>query len=228
MNLILSEMKNNIISVSSSNNSGCFSKQTSSIDNVFNIIYSYFSSLDPSVDILISKPTLSFTNKKVTIELFYYAPASAKLDKNFISILSQCLSRFYDKEVKLTIIQVHYPYINSYILAQYLCHNAPSNTFLNFQDSILSYPSRAKMTSGFPAYVSGIKIQVSGRMITERIVPRITIKSALFGSFKKNSSTFTDYSKFTSKNELGAFTVKVWIAQRNSILDLYTIFPFLR
>jgi hypothetical protein len=97
--------------------------------------------------------------------------------------------------------------MNSHILAQYLIHNAPSNTFINFQDIILTYPSRNN--SNLLSHISGIKIELSGRLITERVIPRISKKTSLVGNFQKGKNTMIDYSKFTSKNELGAFTLKI-------------------
>ena len=87
---------------------------------------------------------------------------------------------------------------------------------MHFQDSILTYPSRN--ASELPSYISGIKIELAGRLLTEPVVPRITTKATLFGSF----SGPVDYAKYTTKNELGAFTIKVWIAQQIR-LTLYLI-----
>lgn len=182
----------------------------------------------------ISKPTFNETNTTVIINLFYYVPSTTSLpyfskikqqecfagsdeikksEKSPYAKLSTALAQLSQKKVHLVLTRLYYPYLNSSIFSQYLAHNAPSNTFLDFQEAILTYPS-VHCTS-LPAHISGIKVQVSGRLVTETVVPRATVKSALIGSFNTNSSSaLIDYSKFTSKNELGAFTVKVWISQR--------------
>lgn len=178
---------------------------------------------------LISKPNFSHTNSKVTIQFFYYTASNTdgkassnnevgSFRKNF-SELSTTLAQLYQKEVNIIATRLYYPYLNSDILSQYLAYNAPSNTFMDFQEAILTNPSLHK--TNLPAHICGIKVQVSGRLVTETVIPRITVKSCLIGSFQAysgaNNTTLAsiDYSKFTTKNELGAFTVKVWICQRS-------------
>jgi hypothetical protein len=180
--------------------------------NSSSLIQSYFFSMKNS-GLLHSNPTFSHTSTKVTIHVFYYMPwskESVNLSIHSMSVLSNSLASLYNKEVSLVMTRIHYPYLNSSIFAKYLAHNAPSNTFVHFQNSILTYPSRN--ASSLPAYVSGIKIQVSGRLVTESVKPRMTTNTCLFGSF--SSAPMVDYAKHTTKNSLGAFTIKVWIAQR--------------
>lgn len=180
--------------------------------------------INPSSSYFItSKPTYCHTNNKVTIQNFYYVASNndknsfnkdSTVFHNNFSELSSTLAQLYQKEVNVIATRLYYPYLNSDILSQYLAYNAPSNTFMDFQEAILTNPSLHKMD--LPAHVSGIKVQVSGRLVTETVIPRITVKSCLIGSFgSSNTTQIIDYSKFTTKNELGAFTVKVWICQRS-------------
>lgn len=167
--------------------------------------------------LLCGNPIYTHSTTKVTIKVFYYITSLSKdnvsmlgKSKNaFLSSLSDSLSSVYNKEVSLVFIRIHYPYLNSHIFAQYLVHNASTNTFVHFQDSILTYPSRN--ASELPAHISGIKIEVAGRLLTEAVIPRITKKSYQFGT---TTGGVVDYAAFTTKNYLGAFTVKVWIMQR--------------
>ena len=186
-----------------------------------------------SCSFFISKPNFSYTNSKVTIQFFYYTSSNTDTNsktsfhnevgsfrKNF-SDLSITLAQLYQKEVNVISTRLYYPYLNSDILCQYLAYNAPSNTFMDFQEAILTSPSLHK--TNLPAHIHGIKVQLSGRLVTETVIPRITVKSCLIGSFQTQGATNNtvlsqaciDYSKFTTKNELGAFTVKVWICQRS-------------
>ena len=237
---------------SSLNNSG-----TSIINSYFAAVTSDNSTKKEQVNtnFIISKPTFSHTNSKVTIQLFYYIPCfpcfppgnkgnktksetfftessstykkEHEIFRKDLSVLSTTLAQLFQKEVNLVTVRLYYPYLNSSILSQYLTYNAVSNTFIDFQESILTNPSLHK--TNLPGHISGIKVQVSGRLVTETVVPRVTVKSSLIGSFQtkwddgannsspsdKKTMQFIDYSKFTSKNELGAFTVKVWICQRS-------------
>lgn len=180
---------------------------------------------------LIRKPSFNHTNHKVTIQLFYYIPAyqmkdsNSVMDKSILTNVSTYLAQLYQKEVSLVMIRVHYPYIDSYILAQYLAHNASNNTFIRFQERIFTNASKAFFRSNLPRHITGIKVQISGRLITESVIPRITVKSSLIGALsfgrydnnRVNSSKYRrgiDYSRFTHKNNLGSFTIKVWIASK--------------
>ena len=86
--------------------------------------------------------------------------------------------------------------------------------------------------SSLPSFITGLKIQLSGRITTEPLIPRLSVKSTMVGTFstshsntqsllfKERTSSFLsrfpsqciDYSAHTTKNEIGAFTIKVWIA----------------
>lgn len=202
-----------------------------------------------SIPCLISKPSFSHTNHKVTIQLFYYIPNTLQNKKYtssesvfsnemrpMLTSLSTYLCQLYKKEVSLVMIRLHYPYLDSYILAQYLAHNAPNNTFIQFQETIFTNAAKAFYSSDLPSHITGIKVQISGRLITESVIPRITVKSSLIGSFcssqtqtqsqksvhqNSNNTGFSsrrliDYSRFTHKNNIGSFTIKVWIASRVS------------
>lgn len=128
------------------------------------------------------------------------------------------------KEVSLVVTRLYYPYIDSFIFAQYLAYNASTKNFLNFKRSIFSKATKAFHNSDLPSHITGIKVQLSGRLKTEPEIPRITVKSMIIGSFSTNSdgpsnskllslanyhNQVIDYSRFTTKNNIGAFTIKV-------------------
>ncbi|RYE15043.1 MAG: hypothetical protein EOP34_04670 [Rickettsiales bacterium] len=185
------------------------STHTSSLDaKAFFLLKSYFFSMKQEVPSLLHSYPASYhhTPTKVHLTVMYYMAEDSELNSvstTKLSWLSDALTKVYGKEVRLIFIRNHYPYQNSSILAQYLAHNSSTNTFVHFSDSILTYPSLN--VSQLPSYITGIKIELSGRLITEPVVPRITKKTAVFGTFSK----VVDYAKYTTKNELGAFTIKV-------------------
>ena len=158
------------------------------------------------------------------------------INTNDILPLSDALALLFEKEINIKLTRVHYPYMNSMILAQYLLKNASTNTFLHFSESILTYPSLSPDTYGnindensfiLPSYITGIRLELSGRLMTEQQIPRVTKKSSRISNPNVNSGSslndagvssesmnnvLVDYAKFTSKNELGSFTLKVWIS----------------
>lgn len=209
----------------------CFfiSSTANSNREVTKLIQTYFYHLcngigfQPQKQVLISNPRFSNTSNKITIELFYYIPnnktkriknnqnqnLTKQFSKDSITILSRNIAQLYGKEVSLMFVRVYYPYMNSSIFSQYLFHNSSANTFVHFQNAILKYPSWHGKE--LPSYITGIKVEVAGRLTTERIIPRITKKSMVFGSI--SGADYLDYASYTGKNYLGSFTIKVWISQ---------------
>jgi hypothetical protein len=60
-----------------------------------------------------------------------------------------------------------------------------------------------------PTVLTGLKVQISGRLITERVLPRKTINQREMGGFKKTNSNIIDYAIYTNKNKRGSYSVKV-------------------
>lgn len=195
-------------------------------------------------NILISNPIYDQSNNKVDITLFFYHKNSQVdiLSENKLQEVCKTLSLIFHKEVNIRMIRVHYPYMNSQILAQYLINNASKKNFLKFSDAILTYPSLKAGVYGkageedsfiLPSYIQNIQLELSGRLITEKVVPRVTKKIAQIANPNADSgvhlleaglsndtveNVVVDYGKVTSKNELGSFTLKVWIS---SIISIY-------
>lgn len=189
---------------------------------------------------LASKPVFTLASSadshagkgKVVINLFYYiANRNQALSNSTINSLGEVLSKLFKRPVELRLVRVHYPYMNSYILAQYVAINTGRYNFTRIQRSIfaalqvvnqrtLFSASNEDVTNSatpLPAYITGVKIRVSGRLTTQRSVPRQTVQTAQIGSFSDPSSgqekNVIESASFTSKNKKGAFTVKVWISQ---------------
>lgn len=60
-----------------------------------------------------------------------------------------------------------------------------------------------------PAILTGLKVQVSGRLITERVIPKRTVKIKEAGGFKRTKNSIVDFAKYTNKNKRGSYTIKV-------------------
>ena len=197
--------------------------------------------------ILISNPRFYHSNNKVVVNIFYYVNVGRNMnndnnmESNKVLPLANVLSVLFGKEVHINITRVYYPYMNSIILAQYLVKNAPTNTFLHISEAIVSYPSLSPNTYGkegeedsfvLPSYITDIRLELSGRLVTEQQVPRVTKKSSRVSNSNVNAgssleesgissesmnNTVVDYAKYTHKNQLGSFTMKVWITSIQSV-----------
>lgn len=60
-----------------------------------------------------------------------------------------------------------------------------------------------------PTVLTGLKVRISGRLSTERVIPKKTIQSKEIGGFKRNKSNLVDYAVYTNKNKRGSYSVKV-------------------
>jgi hypothetical protein len=131
--------------------------------------------------------------------------------------------------IELHFIQLHYPYLDSYILAKYLAINSYKNKFARMHKTVFNLANLDSTGNGnlvtpgmgrpslSPATQSltGIKLQVSGRLPSQKSIPRKSVYTAFTGTFKSSTTSplgaknVINYNKFTSKNRIGAFTVKV-------------------
>lgn len=212
---------------------------------------------------LISKPKFNKDSNKVVISFYYFLnlPVSKRLNfgqskriqsslhegsmnfeaKRFSSLILK-LSYLYGKPVELRPVRVHYPYLNSYILAQYIAHNiqagysnkliqkllkkaklieSNNSTSIKFRD-LIKYSS----VLNEPQYLTGIKIKISGRLSQRKAASRT--KTVIRSSGTLNSSSFTssiDASKFSFTGKNGTITVKIMLSSSfaNSLVNNRTI-----
>lgn len=194
-----------------------------------------------SVQALASKPVFSMSGNKVVINIFYYisSPSPSRgtgvdkaLSSSAINSVGEVLSKLFKRPVELHLVRLHYPYLNSYILAQYISINTAKYNFtriisrlwganaifrpiaINDTDQENTWSTTSTSGSSIPAYITGMKVKISGRLVTQRSVPRQTVQTAQVGSFSTSGGVQeVESASFTSKNKKGAFTVKVWIGQ---------------
>jgi ribosomal protein S3 len=174
------------------------------------------------INALASKPVFTVKSDSVIIHVFYYVPVKGHvINNNTINNLGQVLSNVFGKQVELRLVKHRYPYLNSYILAQWIANTTQSKKLVQIVRRLFSSVAPVKdtdnietLTNALPSHIVGIKVRVSGRLMTERSRPRQTVQTAQIGSFSKGNLSLVDFASFTTKNKKGAFTVKVWISQR--------------
>lgn len=175
-----------------------------------------------------SKPNITYNNNKntVIIQIYFYTNINKKSFNKPFLIINKILEILYNKKVNLIIIRINYPYINRDIFAKYLVYNSSRWTFINFKDHINKKIKFSNNNNKLPFFITGIKIQIHGRLITEYIIPRITKKSYIIGKFSQ-SDIKIDSSKYTFKNKLGSFTINVWISILSALIIYYLILCYL-
>jgi hypothetical protein len=115
--------------------------------------------------------------------------------------------------------------------SSYLPPSFYSKFYLNFINSILlarsQYPKgiinketlqpkgsakHMKRKYNFSSYLSGMNIQLAGRLITQNIRPRFTVQNKQEGSLARVKVHFIEKSRFTGKNKRGVFSFTVTIS----------------
>lgn len=172
--------------------------------------------------VLLGKPLFTVTAEKVTIQLFYYGDNSISNKK--LSSLGSALTRSwgaYTGTVELQVIKLNSSVLDSSIFAQYLTHNASKYSFNLILDmlknSLPTVSSEGSLDSTLnpTSHITGIKVKLSGRLVTQTSGPRQTVQTGRIGSSSRGVYSTIDYNQHTNKNKLGTFTMKVWISQQS-------------
>jgi hypothetical protein len=59
--------------------------------------------------------------------------------------------------------------------------------------------------------ISGISLKIGGRLMTQRLVPKQTIKIIRKGALTRGKIKYLDKSRYTNKNRRGAFSLTLSI-----------------
>jgi hypothetical protein len=220
----ISEYKNetvkyqNIVYLFNKKNKGLQNSSVGINKNIFTLLESTFLSMSS----LISKPIILITPNKVVIQLFYYLNRNYYSKKKILNInndklQSLCLnlSKIYKKPVELELDRLHYPYYDSNILSNMI--GLISNIVkLRFIIKNLFKIAKIKKTNKFsnkysiiPSYLSGFKIRVAGRLLTQRVIPRLTVKTIQRGTLARGKAKFVDSARYTNKNKRGSFSITI-------------------
>jgi|SRR5882757_452106 len=192
-------------------------------NNIFTFLESSFFSMSS----LISKPVFVITPSKVVIQLFFYLNKNKDfsinkskflaLNNKKLQLLSLQLSKYYKKPVELELDRLYYPYFDSNILANMI---GLISNMIKFRIIIRKLFSVAKLknpikfvkktrSSLIPSFLSGIKIKLAGRLLTQRVIPRLTVKTIQRGTLARGKSNFVNSARFTNKNRRGAYSITV-------------------
>lgn len=151
--------------------------------------------------------------------------------------LIKLLSNLLNLKVELQLNKLTYPYHDSTILAKLIAFNTNKKRFTSIMKIILkkasiitntlrtykekedyynvvSGPKNIKIHKSIPTVLTGLKVKISGRLITQRVIPKKTISKDEKGGFKRTKKSIVDYAVFTNKNKRGSYSVKVWSTSR--------------
>jgi hypothetical protein len=133
-------------------------------------------------------------------------------------LICEVLSNKFKKPVELQLIRIHQPFYDSNILVNLLSLNIKNKKFkpnvaiekLYAKKAVKNlYDYSIKSVNFIPAFLSGIKIRIGGRLMREPIIPRITTKNFERGASSPGKVNFLDIATITKKNRKGSYTIKI-------------------
>lgn len=139
------------------------------------------------------------------------------LNQTKLENLCALLSLIFNKPVELELTQLHRPYHEPNILVNALgsiVNKIKLRKILNklFKAVVIKNPTRLinrKRLSLNNCILSGLSVKVAGRVMTQRVVPRKTVKFTQKGSLSRTKSVFVENARFTNKNKRGSFSITV-------------------
>lgn len=163
-------------------------------------------------DVLIGSPKFIITTNKIIVQIPYYSRTVALMrgETNVNALMSLLKST---KHIELRFIRLQYPFLESSILSQYLALNASKYNFLRMKKILFQKSLGGTDTAHtyLPSLSTGVKMELSGRLTTQRSIPRKTVTNAHKGSFTVSNKldASLNLNQYTSKNKFGTYTMKV-------------------
>ena len=213
-----------------------FNNKQKIISNITSILKNSFYSMYS----IISRPVLNITPNKITINLFFFVSRNKNrrqtgssynnlkfLSTNHKQLQFLCinLSKYLKKPVELELTRLYYPYNDSQILANSigLLSKNIRNRFRTLVDNTFNFskiknPTKMIMLkksriSILPSFLTGIKIRLGGRLLSQKVVPRFTVQTFQEGSLARTKANVVTSSRFTHKNKRGTFSITVSVGQ---------------
>lgn len=167
--------------------------------------------------ILIGAPQFIIRTNKLIVQVPYYSGSVLQDQETEMNALMGVLmtkENTLQKPVELRFIRLQYPYLDSLILSQYLALNAGKYNFLRMKKRLFQKVGTGNvdgLDNHLPSLSTGVKVELSGRLTTQRSIPRKTVTNAHKGSFtvSKKLDASLSLSQYTAKNKFGSYTLKV-------------------
>ena len=184
---------------------------------------------------LISKPVYYITPDNLYVNLFFFRLKNKKNKKNKkslsslfnlnsqnLEILSANLSNFISKNVNFELNRIRKLNLDSTILAHFIARYCDFKKikFSKIAKRVLRL-SKIKNSKNYysyngiiPSFLTGIKIKLGGRLSTQKISARQTVKITQRGSLTRRTTDLVSKSRMTGINKKGTFCVTVTIGQK--------------
>jgi len=165
-----------------------------------------------------SKSPFVLNNRTKKISLRENNSKFLSLNEKKLQLLCYYFSKLYKKPVELELDRLYYPYFDSNILSNMIGLISNIVKFRFIIRKLFSVAKLKKTTNLFkirnrnsiiPSFLSGIKIRLAGRLLTQRVIPRLTVKNIQRGTLARGKANFVNSARFTNKNKRGAYSITV-------------------
>src|SRR6266571_2175041 len=145
-----------------------------------------------------------------------------KVFHNKFKLICEILSNSFNRPVELQLTRLHHPYHDSNILVNILALNLKNKrkkASILLQKILSKNPVKDLndpnliSANSIPAFLSGLNIKISGRLMGESIIPRRTKKVFGKGASATGKVNYLDAARITKKNRKGAYTIKITSGQ---------------
>lgn len=139
---------------------------------------------------------------------------------NKLNKLCTILSNIFNKPVELDLTRLNAPFFDDNILVKLIGLVSTDLKPIKIFDSIYKNANIFnKRTADYNysysitrSFLAGIKIKIGGRLMTQRIVPKITTRHSQRGATATGKVTYSDWSRVTLKNKRGSHSITVTIS----------------
>ena len=137
------------------------------------------------------------------------------------NIICSVLSKIFNKNIELDLIRVHYPYNESNILVNLFAIMINKIKFRRITrklfrkivikniNKIFRNRSNNSNFNVIPAFLTGMKIKLGGRLMNVSIKSRKTVTVIERGASSPGKVNYTDLARYTNKNKRGAYSITI-------------------
>lgn len=163
-----------------------------------------------------SHPYISNNANTIIITIGYWS-FNNNINNFSIEALGDLITKIVNTPVEIRIISLKYPYLDAYILSQWISNQLKNQKFSRITKNLFNNiaSTRGIIGKNLIGSILGIKIRLAGRLPLESSRPRFTVQSAIIGTFSINGSCSNhriECASFTSTLKQGSYTVRVWIS----------------
>lgn len=156
---------------------------------------------------------LNYKNKITGLNKILLLPKNIKKLNNLCTILS----RLFKKSIELDLVRLHLPYFDDNILVKAIGIMSKKIHVRNIIKYIFSktviHSNRVNNLTNkgsiIPSFLSGIKIKIGGRLMSQKVIPRLSTRVIQRGAIATGKVSYVDWSRVNLKNKRGAYSITV-------------------